>query len=188
VRQVAITIDDGPSRNTAEVLAIFERLGVRCTFFYVGNRVPRYRVLARQAYRSGFEIGDHTWNHLEIKNESLAFDLGEIDRCATELQSVTGHRPVFMRPPAGHWDPTGLRAVTERNMVMALWSLHGHDTGPGTHADVIARGVLESARGGDVILLHETNPETVKALPVIIEGLRRKGLEPVTLSQLLASR
>jgi peptidoglycan-N-acetylglucosamine deacetylase len=184
-RTVAITLDDGPSKNSAEVLSIFRRYGLRCTFFYVGNRTPRYRGLVRAAYDEGFEIGDHTWDHQELKNESRAFDLAEIDRCQTQLQGLTGHRPLFVRPPSGHWDRTGLDAISARRLVMALWSLHGHDTGPGTHAGTIARGVLDSASGGDVILLHETNPETVKALPAIIEGLRAKGLTPVTLSELL---
>lgn len=184
-RKVALTLDDGPSRNTAEVLSIFERLNARCTFFFVGGRVRGYRSVAKQAYETGFEIGNHTWDHQEIHETPLAFDLKEIDRCQAELVEVTGHEAVFVRPPTGHWDDATLRATGERGMVLALWSLHGQDTGPGTHARTITSGVLRSARGGDVILLHETNPETVKALPAIIEGLRAKGLEPVTLSELL---
>ena len=101
------------------------------------------------------------------------------------LEALTGRRPVFVRPPVGHWDPDALRAITARGLIMALWSVHGQDTGRGTHADRIARGVLAHARGGDIILLHETNPETVAALPSIIEGLRAEGLQPVTLAELL---
>jgi peptidoglycan-N-acetylglucosamine deacetylase len=183
---VAITMDDGPSKNTAAVLSIFRRKGARCTFFYIGNRIPRYRALMRGVAASGFEVGDHTWDHQEVKRESRAFDLSEIDRGREEIARETGIPPVFFRPPAGHYDATGLRAVADRGMVMMLWSLHGHDTGPGTHAEVIARGVLASVRPGDVILLHETNSETVRALPLILDGLRAKRLRPVTLSELLA--
>lgn len=183
--KVAITMDDGPSANTAKVLAIFGRYHIRATFFYVGGRCPGYRTLVKQASDAGFELGDHTLDHHEVARESARFDLHEIDLGAAELERETGIRPIYMRPPAGHWDHTTLRSITERGMIMALWSLHGRDTGKGTHASRIARDVIRDARGGDIILLHETNAETVSALPTIIEGLRRKGLEPVTLSELL---
>jgi peptidoglycan-N-acetylglucosamine deacetylase len=184
-RKIAITMDDGTAKNSGKVMDIFERYGVRCTFFYVGKRMGHPKIVER-AYAEGFEIGDHTWDHQEIKGRSLAFDLSEIDRGARRIAAITGRKPIFVRPPAGHWDKTTLRAITKRRMVMALWNLHGHDTGAGTKAATIARDVVRSARGGDIILLHETNPETVKALPSIIRGLQRKGFKLVTLSGLLA--
>jgi peptidoglycan/xylan/chitin deacetylase (PgdA/CDA1 family) len=184
-RKVAITLDDGPSPNTAQVLAIFRKHGLRGTFFFVGDRCQRYRKVVRLAFDAGFEIGDHTLDHQEIFRQSARFDLREIDLGAAELVRETGVRPIYMRPPSGHWDATTLRSIAQRHMIMALWSVHGQDTGPGTHASVIARHAVANARGGDIILLHETNPETVKALPAILEGLVRKGLRPVTLSELM---
>ncbi len=183
--KVAITFDDGPSKHSAEVLAILAHYGIRATFFYVGDRCPRYRDLVRQAFDAGFEIGDHTLDHHEIFRESASFDLREIDLGAAEIERETGVRPTYVRPPAGHWDATTLRCITQRRMVMALWSVHGQDTGTGTHAATIAARALRNVRGGDILLLHETNPETVKALPAIIGGLLREGFKPVTLSELL---
>jgi peptidoglycan/xylan/chitin deacetylase (PgdA/CDA1 family) len=185
-RKVAITLDDGPSAHTAAILEAFRHASASATFFFVGNRTPRYAAVAREAVRSGFEVEDHTWDHEEIKGVGVDATLKEIDRAQEELTRDTGHTPVFVRPPAGHWDDAAMRAITERGMVMALWSLHGQDTGPGTHAATIAHNVVASAQAGDIILLHETNPETVQALPEIIAGLRRKGLEPVTLLELLS--
>jgi peptidoglycan/xylan/chitin deacetylase (PgdA/CDA1 family) len=182
--EVAITMDDGTSHNTREVVRIFQEHGAKATFFYVGKRMG-YPGLVREVYDAGFEIGNHTWDHEEIKGVGAKQVMSEADRCDEWLRSITGTGSVFVRPPAGHYDDTTLQALTERGYILTLWSLHGHDTGAGTRAETIARGVVGSARGGDIILLHETNDETVKALPAILEGLQRKGLKPVTLTELL---
>ncbi len=184
---VALTLDDGPSGETSAVLGVLERYSARVTFFYVGNRVARWRRLMPRVRADSCEIGNHTYDHEEIRGVSRSQVLREVDRGQAVIGQYTGVTPVLMRPPTGHFDETSLEAVNSRHLVLALWSLHGQDTGSGTHAETIARGIIGSTRGGDVILLHETNPETVKALPVIIEGLKRKGLHLVTMSELLGA-
>jgi peptidoglycan/xylan/chitin deacetylase (PgdA/CDA1 family) len=184
---VAITLDDGPSSNLGLVLSILREHDARVTFFFVGNRTPRFRRRMPDVIALGCEVGNHTWDHEEVEGESRARILDSVDRAQAELTTDTGVAPVLMRPPAGHWDERALEAVNSRGLVMALWSLHGQDTGEGTHSEKIARDVIRSARGGDVILLHETNIETVNALPAIIDGLRKKGLHLVTMSELLAA-
>ena len=170
--KIAITLDDGPSTNTAEVLAIFRRHRLKATFFYVGDRCQRYEKLVKQAFGEGFEIGDHTLDHQEIFRESARFDLREIDLGAAELERETGIRPVFMRPPAGHWDATTLRSISGAAWSWRCGACTGRTRARGRTPSVIARRAIANARGGDIILLHETNPETVKALPAIIEGMR----------------
>jgi peptidoglycan/xylan/chitin deacetylase (PgdA/CDA1 family) len=57
------------------------------------------------------------------------------------------------------------------------------DGGP-TARDIEAR-VLSRVQGGSIVLMHLGGYNTLEALPAIVDGLRAKGLEPVTLTELL---
>jgi peptidoglycan/xylan/chitin deacetylase (PgdA/CDA1 family) len=61
-------------------------------------------------------------------------------------------------------------------------SLDYTDPGP----DTIVSTVLGLTRPGSIISLHLGHPGTVTALPAIVRGLARRGLRPVTLTELLS--
>jgi peptidoglycan/xylan/chitin deacetylase (PgdA/CDA1 family) len=61
-------------------------------------------------------------------------------------------------------------------------SLDYSDPGP----DAIASTVLGSTRPGSIVSLHFGHSGTVTALPAILRGLARRGLRPVTLTELLS--
>jgi hypothetical protein len=71
-------------------------------------------------------------------------------------------------------------------LILALWSIHSNDVEPSPSPEQIVRNATSGAVPGSIILLHETNPNTILALPAILRTLERKGLHPVTLSQLLS--
>ena len=70
-----------------------------------------------------------------------------------------------------------------------MWDVDTIDWKPtsdgGPTADDIVAKVLSRADGGSIVLMHLGGEHTLDALPRVIEGLRAKGLEPVTLPQLL---
>ena len=69
------------------------------------------------------------------------------------------------------------------NLCLGLWSLNTADY-TGRPAEEISRLVLSSVKNGDIILMHSGMPETVKAIPVIVEGLRARGFNFVRLEEL----
>ncbi len=70
-----------------------------------------------------------------------------------------------------------------------LWSLWGRDWARRATAESIARRSTESARAGDILLLHDADyysapgswMRTVAALPIILEELDSRGLKPTSL-------
>ena len=187
-REVVLTFDDGPAEPfTGQILDILRRHRAPATFFCCGKNVARLPDLARRARHEGHTIGNHTWSHPLLYFKSRRRIEDEIDRTQEAIESVTGQAPAVFRPPYGvRW--FGLfPALRARGLTDVQWSDTGYDWKARHDGGAIARLTLEKLRPGAVILLHDGRERreprdvdastTVAALPAIIEGVRRAGLE-----------
>jgi peptidoglycan/xylan/chitin deacetylase (PgdA/CDA1 family) len=184
--EVAITLDDGPGPDSEKVLEILREHEAKVTFFVVGRRVRHHPNAVRAMAAQGHEVANHTWSHPELgalTEDNLA---KEFDRNQKYLKQLTGHEPRFARTRGGKFTDATLDNLTERGLILALWNTHSNDVEPSPSADQIVRNATGGVVSGSIILLHETNPNSIEALPAILEALERRGLHPVTLSQLLA--
>ncbi len=190
--KVAMTFDDGPSvPHTEAVLDILQRAGAPATFFVIGATAERHPSIVERAAREGHEIGNHGFDHAVLPLCGPRFTRDQIARTSIIIQRITGARPVLFRASHGWRNPWVSRIAREEGCRVAGWTLGVWDTDrPG--ADVILRRTLAGVRNGCVLLLHdgrglEREPDAsqvVQALPAIIEGLRARGFELVTLSRL----
>jgi len=186
-REIALTFDDGPGPYTPEILATLERRDVPATFFEVGV-LERYFYSSTEAIvADGDAIGDHTEGHLAMSRLSLA---GQRSQLLSDAAAVGRHGarfPRLFRPPYGMWNSTTLGLLRRYRMLMVLWTVDTNDyRRPGVKA--IVNSALAGARPGAIILLHDAGgdrSQTVKALPQIIAGLRRRGYRLVTVPRLL---
>jgi peptidoglycan/xylan/chitin deacetylase (PgdA/CDA1 family) len=191
---IALTFDDGPSEGTTDLLELLKRHNVRATFFMCGKNVERLPEIARAVADAGHEIGNHSDSHPRFDFCSRAFIHGELARAQEKIAKATGVTPQLFRAPYGvRW--FGLRAAQERlNMMGVMWTLIGHDWK--WPAERTANLLIESARGGDVICLHDgretqISPSilcTINALRVAIPALQDKGLKFETVGGLIGSR
>lgn len=184
-RMVALTFDDGPSVDSTAVLRGLENEHAVASFFYVGDRVGGFPLIPARAIADGDDVGNHTLHHVEMVGLTRAQMLDQILSTNAILQQATGLKTVFFRPRSGHADPAARALLAELGMVMVLWDGRDGDTDLNSTVDGITRQALEHVHGGSIILMHETNPKTVAALPAIIRGLRAKGYTPVTLTTML---
>jgi peptidoglycan/xylan/chitin deacetylase (PgdA/CDA1 family) len=185
-REVVLTFDDGPSKNTTEVLSILRQYDVKATFFFVGKRCLGRQDTLRDVLAQGSEIGNHTWTHVSLLAQSLAWDEDQIKRTDDLFFQYTGLRPVWFRPQSGWVDQTGIDAIKAEHKRFVFWDDFGNDTVKTFGPRTIAGYVLEQAHPGSIILLHETNPNTVAALPRILSGLQARGYEITTLTSAMA--
>lgn len=186
-REVALTFDDGPGAYTRQIVRILRRAHAKATFFVVGEQVADFAGAMLAARRAGFEIGDHTQTHPRMSDLRFAQQYREI---ADQQQVVRGagvRQARLFRPPYGVYDRRTLSILRGKSMLMVLWSTDPADYGrPGV--DAIVRKALRGTRPGAIILMHDgggDRSQTVRALPRILRGLRKRRLRPVSVSRLV---
>lgn len=196
-RCVALTFDDGPDADvTPAVLDALAQYGARATFFTIGRSLHAHPLLAKRIAAEHHELGNHSWTHSRWNNFFGARrQLREIERGAQAIAALagshTGRAQPLYRPPIGLKSPPLARAARRLQLTVVAWSLHSRDT-RGGDPQRIAQRVLEKIRPGDIVLMHDGHdlpgrhrPACAQALPRILQGLREKGLQCVTVSELL---
>lgn len=188
---VALTFDDGPSADTDLILNVLAEHRVPATFFMIGHQVEQHPQVARRVIAEGHEIGNHSYSHPIYLFRSPRETYRQLGRTQEVIAETTGVRPLFSRPPCGVRTPAYFSAAREMNLRTVQWSVAGFDwkrIGAGT----IAHNVLKDVSAGSIILLHDGDSalqrdriQTVRSLPLIIKGLRKRGLNIAPLSQLL---
>jgi peptidoglycan/xylan/chitin deacetylase (PgdA/CDA1 family) len=185
-RYVALTFDDGPSSYTPRVLRLLRRAHTRATFFVIGSRAAERPELVRAESLLG-AVGNHTWTHPRLVTLARRDVIRQLLLTQSAIVRATGGmRPVLFRPPYGVGTPAETAAVHALRLVDVRWSLDSLDSRPGATAGAVAREVVAGLRPGAIVLLHDIHPWTVAALPRILRAVRRRGLMPVTIPELVA--
>ena len=173
-RSVALTFDDGPNpASTAAILTVLRQRRVPATFFLIGERIERDRPLAVRILREGHQLANHSWSHPRMVLEHPHPYATEIDRTDRLIRQLGYSGPIDFRPPYGQKLVVLPWLLARRGKLDVLWSLDSRDWADHDPAG-IARRVVEGARPGSIVLLHDL-PRTAAALPAVIDGLRRRG-------------
>src|SRR4051812_17122265 len=189
---VALSFDDGPDpRWTPRVLDLLVAHGDHATFFQIGDNALAHRDLVARVLASGNEIGNHTLDHAHLPTLTTGQIADEVRKGGDALVAAGAPRPELFRPPLGLTDDR-VEGVTEaQGLRTVLWgACVEHYV---NHADVAASTarLLDAVRPGMIILAHDggipDRSRTMQALPVLLDGLARRGYEVVTVSELVAA-
>ena len=205
--RVALTFDDGPDPEwTPKILDVLKREHAPAMFFLIGIQAEKFSDVASRIYREGHEIGNHTFTHPDISNISRRY-MRAVELNLTEqlFESRLGIRTLMFRPPYSiDAEPDTEDEVRPLEVTQDLgyvtigdkvdpndWRENPRRSAEDIVADVLAHVppcAKDDRRCGNIILLHDgggNRRETVRALPMIIEGVRAKGLEIVPVHELL---
>jgi peptidoglycan/xylan/chitin deacetylase (PgdA/CDA1 family) len=190
-RRVALTFDDGPDDPfSLEVSAILDGHGVKGTFFEVGKAIDARPAVAQALYADGHLLANHSFHHDYWRWLDPRYP--ELDRTQDAFQRQLGVCPAFFRPPHGQRTPFMLAHVSSKGMHTVTWDVSAGDWST-NDGRLVAQRVLDHVQPGSIVLLHDGIDGTVsadrsvivEALPIILDGLRAKALEPVRLDALL---
>lgn len=186
-RRIALTFDDNyqPARALS-ILRVLKQYDVRATVFLVGEPVGGTPTINTALLDPRFEVGDHTWSHRLLTGLPWPTLTAEIGGGTDAFKRATGKRTVpLFRPPYGATNSSVAAAAgAEGFLYLTLWDIDTNDW-QGRSAAAIRDTVLGRAHPGAIVLMHLVAPHTAEALPGIITGLRSRGYELVTVSELL---
>lgn len=180
--QVALTFDDGPlPQNTRQILDILERYQVPATFFVIGRQAADNPELLQRMVAEGHSVQNHTWGHYWLTRYSDTTIADQLARANQAIEGATGDLPHCYRPPFGAVNDRVRSVAAGLSLTTIMWDVDPWDwKHPGSAA--VASHVLRKTGGGDIVLFHDSAGwSTIGALPAIIEGLRARGLEFVTI-------
>lgn len=185
---VYLTIDDGPSPLTGQVLDILDRYNAKATFFVVGTDPNSYHYI-KEAYQRGHTIGLHTFSHdyAYVYSSTDAY-FADLDQIANVVQDQIGYVPCFMRFPGGTANmisaeySEGIMSVLvdevqARGYQYYDWIGSVGDGSVHTTDEIIGYAKETPLEQNIVLLCHdsETKQSTVDALPAIIEYFQGLG-------------
>jgi len=204
--KIAITFDDGPDPEwTPKILNVLKNKNASATFFLIGIQTEKFPGVAQRIFDDGNLIGNHTFTHPDVTNASTGYMKFELNLAERLYASQFGERTVLFRPPYAIDEepdtadqvrpleiPQEMGYITVGNRIDPNdWSEH-----PRRSAEQITEYVLShlppcrvgDLRCGNIVLLHDgggDRSETVRALPMIIDGIRAKGYEIAPVYELL---
>ena len=202
--RVAITFDDGPDPEwTPKILDVLKAKHATATFFLIGIQTDKFSGIAKRIYKEGNTIGNHTFTHPDVSNISGAHFKMELNLTERLFASLVGVRATLMRPPyAIDEEPDTadqvrpLEIPQDMGYITVGNRIDPNDWSGNPSAEKISSYVLahlppcrpEDLRCGNVVLLHDgggNRAETVRALPMIIDGIRARGYEVAPVYELL---
>ena len=183
MRTVALTFDDGPKRGVTDwLLDEMEKRNVKATFFLIGSQVEleeNDRIIRRM-----YEIGCHTYNHVQMTLLSETEQKKEILKWYEAVSGVIGDFSYCIRPPYGSVNNNVCACM---DIPIILWSVDTRDW-TGKQADEIADYIVSEAEDGDIILLHDIFEESVQGAVAAVDRLKKQGYDFVTVDELLARK
>ena len=181
---VALTFDDGPSPGTtAEILDILEQYHVHATFFMIGQNVADNAALVKRMADLGCELGNHTWSNTRLTTMSASEREADFLKTNQTILEASGGTPVtVIRPP---WGVTDKEIRDELQIPIIIWNVDTMDW-ENEDTDSTIQIVREDVKGGDIVLLHDTEQSTVEAMKVIVPMLLEQGYKLLTVSELYA--
>ncbi|MBS7009854.1 polysaccharide deacetylase family protein [Anaerostipes sp.] len=182
---IAFSFDDGPSRkNTEKILKALEKNNARATFFILGQNAKYYPDLVKKVAESGNEVAGHSWNHpllTKLGKDGVQKQMNQMNQA---IFAATGSNVGLLRPPYGSINRTVKKTV---NDPLILWSIDTLDWKT-LNADKTSKAILDQAKDGDIILMHDIHSPTAEAVKKVLPKLEKKGFQVCTVSELLEAR
>lgn len=177
-KTIFLTFDDGPVPEvTPFVLDVLEKYNAKATFFCVGDNVRKHPEILKKVISGGHSLGNHTFSHLNgFKTETNVY-LQNVEACGTEIQQISGKKPVLFRPPYGRIrKEQGERLLKHFEIIM--WDVLTADFDHSVSPEKCLQKSIRYTKIGSVVVFHDNPkafPNISYALPRYLDHFSKKG-------------
>lgn len=180
--EVVITFDDGPLRpNTRRILKALKDHCTKATFFMVGRMAVADPAMVREVAAQGHTIATHTWTHKNLKRWSASRAKGEIELGISTIEHALG-KPIapFFRFPYLSDPSSMIEYLQGRDIATFSIDVDSYDYRTRS-GDSVRRTIMRqlASRGKGILLFHDIQISTVRAMPALLNELNRKGFKVV---------
>jgi polysaccharide deacetylase family sporulation protein PdaB len=187
-KAVALTFDISWGENLPDpIIELLKNKGVdQATFFLSSPWAKSHPKVVDKLVRAGYEIGSHGHKFLNYSTLSEDEIRNQLQTAHAILTEVTKKQPELLRLPNGDFDKRVLKVADELGYTVVQWDTDSQDW-MDKSADTIINRVVSRVHPGDIVLLHASDSakQNLDALPVIIDQLRAKGYQFVSVSSLI---
>lgn len=181
--EVWLTIDDGPTPDTVEILDVLRRHTAKATFFVKGRLAERDPDMTRRIHAAGHELANHSHTHPSGTFWCLhpAAVASEIDRCNRTIEGITGRKPIRFRAPVGMKNPFVHPILDRFGMPLVAWTSRGFDGVDGIDPATVAERILADVSPGSILLMHQGvksvngSLASPRCLDLVLSGLKQRG-------------
>jgi len=167
-KKVAITFDDGPVENTLKILEILDKYNVKASFFCIGKNIEENPEIFKAILQKGHFVGNHSYSHTrKMGFLSTAKIVEEIRKCDEIALRVGGVKLESFRPPFGVINPRTKKALEITGHKVIGWNVRSYDAILNSKRYILNR-IFKKIKPGDVILLHDSKPQTADILEQLL--------------------
>ncbi len=182
-KEVVLTFDDGPQKfHTEAVLAALAEHCTKAIFFSIGKMALGYPEIIRRVAAEGHSVGTHTWSHQNLrKKKTEAEAVDEIERGLSAVKrAVGGPIAPFFRFPELADSPETLKHLQSRNIAMFSTDIDSFDF-KFRNSEHTVKAVIDRLNklGKGIVLMHDIQPSTAKAVPALLAALKQNGYKIV---------
>jgi len=179
--EVVLTFDDGPlPPKTNRILDVLASECVKATFFSVGKMAQTFPALLRREYAEGHSIGTHSQNHpLNFQRAPMPVVQQEVEEGIASVTAALGDAKdlsPFFRVPGLLREAKVEDYLNQRGLMIWSADFPADDWKHIKASEVYRRALTRiEARHKGILLLHDIQPATVAALPMLLKELKRRG-------------
>ena len=182
-RVVYLTFDDGPKKDTPELLALLEELDVPATFFLVGLSVRAFPEYAKMIVDAGYTVGCHSMTHsysrLKSGTDYVGRDLTRFTELMRETVGEDFSTDLYRFPGGSSSYASGTKTfVRDQGYAWFDWNVMTGDAQYTFKSDAeMLDYTLSQVKDKEVVILlmHEAKERTRRILPELVAYFRENG-------------